>query len=136
MGSKLQTIEHVLLIDDNEMDNVYHELMLHKSGVVKKVIAMESAQAALDFLKNPASPKIDLILLDINMPGMNGFQFLEKFAGHHPAAGIEVIVVMLTSSPSPADKKLASQYAQIKDYLTKPLTVESAQKLAERFFGK
>ncbi len=129
----MKKIDRVMLIDDNEADNVYHQIMIERSGVVSDVVVKESGFEALDYLKQEASPDVDLIFLDINMPGMNGFEFLEQYAKltvRHPAA----IVVMLTSSPSSEDHQRAEQYPAIKAYMTKPLSAEATVKLVEQFF--
>jgi CheY-like chemotaxis protein len=129
----LKKIERVMLIDDSEADNVYHQIMIERSGVVEEVVVAESGFEALSYLKDGASPDVNLIFLDINMPGMNGFEFLEQYArlnDRHPAA----VVVMLTSSPSSEDHRRATEYPAIKAYMTKPLSAEATAKLVEQFF--
>lgn len=131
----MKKIERVMLIDDNEADNVYHQIMIERSGAVEDVVVVESGFEALDYLKNNSEPDVDLIFLDINMPGMNGFEFLEKYAtltNRHPAA----VVVMLTSSPSSEDHLRAKQFPAIKAYLTKPLSADATAQVVAQFFGK
>lgn len=129
----LKKIQRAMLVDDNEADNVFHEIMITRSGAVDDVVVAESGFEALDYLKKSDSPEVDLIFLDINMPGMNGFEFLEQFATlsqRHPAA----VVVMLTSSPSAEDHERARRYPAIKAYMTKPLSAEATAKLIDQFF--
>jgi CheY-like chemotaxis protein len=71
----MKNVHCIMLIDDNTDDNYFHERTIRKSGLQSIIIVMESAEAALEYLKakheHPdAHP--DLIFLDINMPGMDG----------------------------------------------------------------
>ncbi|MEO0378003.1 MAG: response regulator [Cyanobacteria bacterium P01_A01_bin.17] len=72
-------LEKVLLIDDNEADNFIHRLIIEESGLVRTIEEFTDAQKALEYLRSSQANAIDLIFLDINMPRMNGFQFLEAY---------------------------------------------------------
>ncbi len=74
MADKLNCI---MLIDDNEDDNFFHSRVIQKNSLANNVIVMPSALEALGYLKLKDQQRIkpDLILLDINMPGMNGWEF-------------------------------------------------------------
>lgn len=122
-------IEKILLIDDNEADNVFHEIVLREAGFTGEVQVFELATEALKVLSNsPDAPGTRLILLDINMPGMDGWQFAEAatlvLAGHST-----VIVVMLTSSANDDDRRRAREIKIISGFLTKPLTEAFAHEL-------
>jgi CheY-like chemotaxis protein len=129
----MKTIDLIMLIDDNEMDNVYHQYVLRKAGVARDIVVMESGEAALTYLRNPQSALPNLIFLDINMPSMNGFEFVEAFGALQPVPP-SLIIVMLTSSSSPEDQERARQQALIRSYLTKPLTGASVQEVVNEFF--
>jgi CheY-like chemotaxis protein len=122
-----------MLVDDNEMDNFFHEYVLRKTGIADHIISLDSGETALAYLANPASPQIDLIFLDINMPGMSGFDFVEECRQLERPAG-PVIIVMLTSSPAPEDIERANAYPEIRQYVTKPLSAEVAIEIAKKYF--
>ncbi len=113
----------ILLIDDNPDDNFFHERIIGKSLCAEKVIAIESAIEALDFLKNVDPKEIpQLILLDINMPGMNGWEFLAEYSRLDKERRSCIVVVLLTTSHNPDDEQLARTYDIVCDFKIKPLT--------------
>lgn len=116
-----------MLVDDNPHDNFFHEREIRKADKEKIVIVKNSGKEALDYLRtNSKSPgtKPDLIFLDINMPGMNGWEFLKEY--DHLGQEIQngVIVIMLTTSANPDDLAKAKACKLVFDYITKPLTKE------------
>lgn len=122
--------ERVLLIDDNESDNVFHEIMLRRAGFEQEVIVFEAASAALVHLEANPSAAPTLIFLDINMPVMNGFEFarsawplLEKMP--------HVTIVMLTSSSATRDRTQAADVAEIHGYIVKPLMSDVAKRILD-----
>ena len=78
----MEKLNCVLLIDDDESTNFLHEIIINQSKITKQVIAHQSGSSALEYLQskmNGEYPQPDLIFLDINMPGMNGWEFLEEY---------------------------------------------------------
>ena len=120
----------ILLIDDSEPDLLFTRIVLERSGVTREVKSLESAREALAWLRDVASPGADLILLDINMPGMNGFEFLQAYEEQLPA-DYAPAVVMLTSSSDPAERRRAQSFRSVRGYVTKPLDTASAVGLAD-----
>lgn len=120
----------VMLIDDSESDLLYTRIILQRSAVPYEVLAFEHAQEALRALKAGTAP-VDLILLDINMPGMNGFEFLEAYQALRGDQQANAVVVMLTSSPDAADRQRALAFSCVKGYVTKPIDRVSADSLVE-----
>jgi CheY-like chemotaxis protein len=118
----------IMLIDDNEIDNLINQKMIEAAAITEKIFTYTSAKSGLEFLKNmeklDMADKIlpDLIFLDIDMPLMDGFQFLDEFEKFSPALKKKCKIVMLTSSINPQDYNLAKKYASVKLFLNKPLS--------------
>ena len=119
---------HIFLIDDNEMDNVFHEVILRRSGFTGEVLAFEDAQQALDYLQADETHAPTLIFLDINMPRMDGFEFAGKaevLLQRTPSTTI----VMLSSSSAGPDKEKAAGISAISGFIVKPLFEQQAREL-------
>jgi len=125
-----------MLIDDNSDDNFFHERVIKKSNAANTVIAKQTAMGALEYLKsqNNSGPHPDLIFLDINMPGMNGWDFLEKYNMLDKKLQNRAIVVMLTTSDNPDDKRKAKAFNFASDFKTKPLTPGMLKEVINKFF--
>lgn len=118
---------NILIVEDDIADQFLHEATVMEGFPDAKIYFARDGEEALQYIVED-SIYIDLILLDINMPRMNGLEFLEKYRELTGAPKIPV-VVLLTSSYQDEDKKSASDYECVKDYLTKPLTPEQLNSL-------
>ncbi len=114
----------VLLIDDNEIDNFINERMITSSGFSSEVIVKNSADAALDFLKNLSNDQDypEIIFLDLNMPIKDGFAFLIEYEEIPEAIKSFSKIVVLSSSISPDDINKASTNSHVFKYVNKPLS--------------
>jgi len=126
-----------MLVDDNVDDNFFHERVIKQSNVSESVIAKQTGMEALEYLKsmndnNNVHP--ELILLDINMPGMNGWEFLEQYNQLEEKFKSKVVVIMLTTSENPDDKIKAEKMNMAPYFKTKPLTVEMIEDITEKYF--
>jgi CheY-like chemotaxis protein len=125
-----------MLVDDNPDDNFIHERVIRKNLVGIKVITQPSGLEALEYLKARSLHKEehpDLIFLDINMPGMNGWEFLEEYRKLDKELQSRAIVVMLTTSDDPDDKTKAKLLGIPFDFQTKPLTKEMLDFVLEKY---
>jgi len=115
----------VLLIDDNDIDNFINERMITTSNFSEKVVVKNSAEGALDFLRSSASDVNalpEVIFLDLNMPVMDGFGFLEEFEKLDELVRNHCHVVVLSSSISAEDINRASTNPYVTRYVNKPLS--------------
>lgn len=120
-----------MLIDDNEIDNLINQKMVEAASITEHIYIHTGARSAIEFLRNleklDVADKVlpDLIFLDIDMPLMDGFQFLSEFEKLTTATRKKCRIIMLTSSINPQDLNRSRKYANVKFYLNKPLTHES-----------
>ncbi|GAB1448037.1 hypothetical protein MASR2M44_10420 [Bacteroidota bacterium] len=118
-----ETPLHVLLIDDDKMVQLLQKAVIKKQGFSQEPEVYFTAESALDSLIGRAQLDENfLIFLDINMPGMNGWQFLTELENHEFKGDIRVI--MLSSSIDLDDKLRANNFNRVIDYQTKPLNAE------------
>jgi CheY-like chemotaxis protein len=119
----------IMLIDDYESDLLFTRLMLERCDQQYEVVEYDSAQEALQYLQSHPGHGISVILLDINMPGMNGFEFLQAYEMLAATKQAEAVVVMLTSSPDPRDRARAESFGSVRGYITKPIDKATASGL-------
>ena len=106
-----QKLNCILLIDDDKPTNFINEVVIKQLDCAEKIVVVQNGSEALDYLKSKDDgehPQPDLIFLDINMPAMNGWEFLEKYTELDKKQHGKVVVIMLTTSLNQDDEKKAS----------------------------
>ncbi|MEM7212053.1 MAG: response regulator [Pseudomonadota bacterium] len=100
-----------------------------RSGCVEHLHQFTMAEDALAFLGGPERPRIDAILLDIRMPRVDGFEFLNTALATLGDVLEECLVILLTTSTSEADRTRAARYGVVQDYFNKPLTQDHLDRI-------
>ncbi|MFD1871648.1 response regulator [Hymenobacter bucti] len=133
----MEVLNHIVLVDDNETTSFLNNRLLSRLALAKKVSTFMRAEEASHFLWGDAQaalqPAVDLVFVDLKMPGMSGFDFLEQYSQLPTVVQERTVVAVLTTSMHSADTARVAQYPNV-EYLTKPLTEEKLQRLlAKRF---
>lgn len=139
MNKKLACI---LLVDDDEPTNYLNRIILEQSHCVTNIQVVRSGQDALNYLTNKGSfarngreyPRPDLIFLDINMPAMDGWEFLEKYRQLPEDQKGRIVMIMLTTSLDPDDEQKAKEMPEIAGFRHKPLTKEMFEQTMREYF--
>jgi len=137
-----QKLNSVLLIDDDEPTNYFNSLIIEETGCTDHIKVVQSGQKALEYLTTcdhsseqcEGFPRPDLIFLDINMPAMNGWEFLEKYRQLKEEQKGRTIFVMLTTSLFSEDALKATRIPEISGFETKPLTAEVIHRICKKYF--
>jgi len=122
----MNSYKSALLIDDDKFTNFYNEKIVKKHDTFKSVQSVNSGADALAYLQKAMDGLIDkpnVIFLDINMPAMNGWEFLEEYRLLDKTFTSDIKIVMLTTSSNPSDQERANQSCLINNYINKPLSI-------------
>ncbi|MFA7381378.1 MAG: response regulator [Bacteroidia bacterium] len=125
-------IEKVLCIDDDQITLMLCSYTIKKAGFAELIDTCEDAKKALNYFENLKESEMkspQLIFLDLNMPGMNGWEFLDVFNRDLRHYFPDTKVVILTSSINPEDKKKSESYQNIIKFIHKPLNTEHLEGL-------
>ncbi|WP_460609950.1 response regulator [Hymenobacter terrigena] len=131
-------MNHIVLVDDNETTSFLNNRLLGRLAVADRVSTFSRADEAFEQLwgDNTAGssvPAPDLVFVDLKMPGVSGFEFLELYNALPKPVQDQTVMAVLTTSMHGADTARVAQYPNV-EYLTKPLTEEKMRKLLEKRF--
>lgn len=134
----MKKLKSVLLVDDDEVTNYINTLILNKADCFENIHAYRDGQAALNFLselieKQGQLPEI--LLLDVNMPKMSGWEFMEEYGQFDRQSLAHTMVFMLSMSLNPDDQLKMGQYDLVKGFKNKPLSVETVQELVKEYLS-
>ncbi|WPP50031.1 response regulator [Catalinimonas niigatensis] len=127
-------IQGIILVDDDSITNYLNSELIREMEIATHVVVCNCGEEALDYLRRQQNPlntekSVTLIFLDINMPGIDGFEFLNHLEQLKLPEGVDV--VLLTTSDNPKDVEKTSQF-KIRGYLNKPLTTEKVNSIVNK----
>jgi len=122
-----------VLIDDSPLDIFIAQNIIDRLGLQGQVWSFENGKEALDFLSAQPRPNPTLIFVDIQMPTMDGFAFLEAFEGLGLRFRQHCDLFMLSSSINERDVQRAKSFAQVRAFLEKPLDMDGLRDCLHRF---
>lgn len=140
MNSSRPALRTVLLVDDDKVTNLMHGRLIRRTGLIGQIDVVTDGVAALEYLKaheDAGEPLPELILLDINMPRMDGFEFLESYATlptqiRHAGT----LIVMLSTSVLRADHERADADPNVHAFVSKPVAVEHIASFVQTYHDR
>ncbi|EJF11692.1 MULTISPECIES: response regulator [Pontibacter] len=141
MKEASEVLDLVLLVDDDDTTNYLNQRLLRDMKVAKEILVLKNGKEAIDYLSKACGDQPDgafkcpdLIFLDIKMPTMDGFEFLEEYQRKGLDAGDHVIILMLTSSASFYDLERIKSFKKVKKHYSKALTNHDVKEILAEFF--
>ncbi len=138
----MKKLNCILLIDDNAHTNFFNKRIIQKLGLADEVIAVENGKLGLDYITRQGKyndsekryPKPDLIFLDINMPVMDGWEFLNEYQNLPAEQKGKILIIMLTTSPNPDDMEKALSLPDVTAFKRKPVTPDMLMDIMAAYF--
>jgi CheY-like chemotaxis protein len=138
---KLKGLNCILLVDDDDVNNYLNKLLIEKSGIdvhveiaLNGLIALEYLTSTGRYKENNTFPKPGIIFLDINMPRMNGWEFLDEYNKLDDNQKGKIVIAMLTSSNNTDDLNTALKEYRLSEYIFKPLTLKKLEEVIYNHF--
>ena len=126
----------ICIIDDDDIYQFTITKTLETEKIAKKILVFNDGEEAINFLIDNISNSEeipDLIFLDINMPIMDGFEFLEEFVSLKPKVGKKIQIYMVSSSVDPVDRDRAAKISEVSDYIVKPIESNKIATILEKY---
>lgn len=131
-------INKILLVDDDNVTNILHKRVIERSNCVENVLVATDGVDALEILENHVAndePLPELIFLDINMPRMDGFEFLEQYQARGLGNDKNKIVIMLSTSLLESDHERAAADPNVHSFEAKMIRADMFKKLLNDLFS-
>ncbi|WNH10485.1 response regulator [Thalassobellus suaedae] len=131
----MNKIKNLTLVDDDDVFVLLTKIAIKKTNLVDQIMVFSNGLDALIFLKemkNNEDALPEIIFLDLSMPIMDGWQFLEEFSKLHPELAKKVTIYICSSSISPRDILRAKTINEVSDYIIKPITKDKLEDIIHR----
>lgn len=120
----------ICVIDDDKIYQLIIKKVVERTNEFDSIYFYNDGIEAFESFKSVENSLPEIILLDINMPLMDGWQFLDTLIFHRPTLHQETIIYIVTSSIAHSDREKAASYKEVSGFLSKPLSVEALKKIA------
>jgi len=133
----MKKLDWVLLVDDDADCNFFHQRIVSRTDCAEKVYVASDGQEALEFLQFRLDWKPQgsaIIFLDLNMPRLNGWEFLEEYVKIKDKINTNIVVILLTSSFNPDDREQAAICSGLDGFRSKSLTKDILNQILEKHF--
>jgi len=128
----MNKVETIWIVDDDEVYQYITKTYIEVENAADNIISFTNAQEAIDKLSaQNGTPVPDIILLDINMPGVDGWQFLDEYKKIKQDIPQNIHIFLVTSSVDDNDRRKANSYAEIEKYIEKPIDEKTLQNILQ-----
>ncbi len=131
-------LSRILIIDDDNPSNFLNSMVVEEAGCAKETVIAIDGRKALDYLTAESHgdfPRPEIIFLDINMPTMDGWEFLEEYGKLAESQKGKVVVVMLSVSLNKHDKEKMDSFTDVSEFIDKPLETKHIHAILEKYFN-
>ncbi|GAB3169372.1 response regulator [Telluribacter humicola] len=132
-------VDSIVLIEDDEVTRMLSGIVIRKASFARNILTFGNGRQALDYYQGLSESNEEtrsnyprLVFLDLYLPVINGWEFLDEFVREYYPLFKETRVVVLSSSVDPSDEIQAKKYPLVLDFKSKPITVQLLESLAER----